>query len=425
MENFTRIDSHWINPDSPWDMVRGKYLFENPKILNRDSKENNLLSLTLNGVLNKDMDSGGGLRPDSYDSYQIFYENDLVFKLIDLENVKTSRVGWVHETGLMSPVYIRLKPKEDRINTRYFYYYFFDLYQRHIFNSIGSGIRSSLSGTNLLELLVPNPPYEEQNKIVNFLDKKITKIDELIKKIEQKIGLLKEQRTSLINKVVTQGLNPNVKKKESGVEWIGEIPSHWEITKLKYKGNVIIGLSYTPDNITDENNGTLVLRSSNVQSGKLCLEDTVYVNSDISEKLRIRENDILICSRNGSRKLIGKNCLISKDVEGSTWGVFMSIYRCESPVFFYWLLNSSVFKSQSGLFLTSTINQLTVSTLENMFVPYVSDLNEQKEIVEYLEIETQKIDEIISNEEERIKLLKEYKQSLVFEVVTGKKKVVS
>ena len=425
MENFTRIDSHWINPDSPWDMVRGKYLFENPKILNRDSKENNLLSLTLNGVLNKDMDSGGGLRPDSYDSYQIFYENDLVFKLIDLENVKTSRVGWVHETGLMSPVYIRLKPKEDRINTRYFYYYFFDLYQRHIFNSIGSGIRSSLSGTNLLELLVPNPPYEEQNKIVNFLDKKIAKIDELIKKIEQKIGLLKEQRTSLINKVVTQGLNPNVKKKESGVEWIGEIPSHWEITKLKYKGNVIIGLSYTPDNITDENNGTLVLRSSNVQSGKLCLEDTVYVNSDISEKLRIRENDILICSRNGSRKLIGKNCLISKDVEGSTWGVFMSIYRCESPVFFYWLLNSSVFKSQSGLFLTSTINQLTVSTLENMFVPYVSDLNEQKEIVEYLEIETQKIDEIISNEEERIKLLKEYKQSLVFEVVTGKKKVVS
>jgi type I restriction enzyme S subunit len=147
MENFERIDSHWINLDSPWKMIRGKYLFENPKILNKDSKEKNLLSLTLNGVLKKDMDSSGGLRPDSYDSYQIFYENDLVFKLIDLENVKTSRVGWVHERGLMSPVYIRLKPKEDKINTRYFYYYFFDLYQRQIFNSIGSGIRSSLTGT--------------------------------------------------------------------------------------------------------------------------------------------------------------------------------------------------------------------------------------------------------------------------------------
>lgn len=424
MENFKRIDSHWINPESPWNMIRGKYLFENPKILNKDSKENNLLSLTLKGVLNKDMDSGGGLRPDSYESYQIFYENDLVFKLIDLENVKTSRVGWVHERGLMSPVYIRLKPKDDRINTRYFYYYFFDLYQRHIFNSIGSGIRSSLSGTNLLELLVPNPSHEEQNKIVGFLDKKTTQIDKLIKKIEQKIELLKEQRTSLINEVVTKGLNPDVEMKDSGIEWIGEIPSHWEITKLKYKGNVIIGLSFTPDDITDENNGTLVLRSSNVQGGKLCLEDTVYVNSDISEKLRTRENDILICSRNGSRKLIGKNCLISKDVEGSTWGVFMSIYRCESPIFFYWLLNSSVFKSQSGLFLTSTINQLTVSTLENMLVPYVSDLNEQKEIVKYLEIETQRIDETIFNEEKRIQLLKEYKQSLISEVVTGKKRVV-
>ena len=168
----------------------------------------------------------------------------------------------------------------------------------------------------------------------------------------------------------------------------------------------------------------MVLRSSNVQGGKLCLEDTVYVNSDISEKLRTRENDILICSRNGSRKLIGKNCLISKDVEGSTWGVFMSIYRCESPVFFYWLLNSSVFKSQSGLFLTSTINQLTVSTVENMLVPYVSDLNEQKEIVKYLEIETQRIDEKTFKEERRIELLKEYKQSLISEVVTGKKRVV-
>ena len=77
MENFKRIDSHWINPESPWNMIRGKYLFENQKILNKDSKENNLLSLTLNGVLNKDMDSGEGLRPDSYDSYQIFYENNV------------------------------------------------------------------------------------------------------------------------------------------------------------------------------------------------------------------------------------------------------------------------------------------------------------------------------------------------------------
>ena len=93
MENFERIDNYWINLDSPWNMIRGKYLFENSKTLNKDSKESNLLSLTLNGVLNKDMNSGEGLRPDSYDSYQIFQENDLVFKLIDLENVKTSRVG--------------------------------------------------------------------------------------------------------------------------------------------------------------------------------------------------------------------------------------------------------------------------------------------------------------------------------------------
>ena len=212
--------------------------------------------------------------------------------------------------------------------------------------------------------------------------------------------------------------------KDSGVEWIGEIPSHWETMKLKYQGNVIIGLSYSPDNIVEEGEeSTLVMRSSNVQKGKPCFNDNVYVNAEIPAKLRTRKDDILICSRNGSRRLIGKNCLLREEHEGITWGVFMTVYRSKAPKFFYWLLNSPVFESQSGLFLTSTINQLTVSTLENMVVPFVSDINEQTQIVEYLDEQTQKIDKTLAIEEERIDLLKEYRQSLISNVVTGKIKV--
>jgi len=103
-----------------------------------------------------------------------------------------------------------------------------------------------------------------------------------------------------------------------------------------------------------------------------------------------------------------------------TWGVFMTMFRSPSYKFIYWLLNSSVFKSQTGLFLTSTINQLTVSTLENMIIPYVNDIEEQTQIVEYLDEKTQKIDSTIEKETQRTELLKEYRQSLISEVVTGK-----
>lgn len=413
MENFKRIDSHWINPESPWNMIRGKYLFENPKILNKDSKENNLLSLTLNGVLNKDMDSGGGLRPDSYESYQIFYENDLVFKLIDLENVKTSRVGWVHERGLMSPVYIRLKPKEDKTNTRYFYYYFFDLYQRHIFNSIGSGIRSSLSGTNLLELLVPNPSHEEQNKIVSFLDKKTTQIDKLIKQIEQKIDLLKEQKTSLISEVVTKGLNPNVEMKESGVEWISEIPSNWEIKKLKYLVKHI-----KEKNTPGEED--IKISPEYVES------DTGICFNQYSEHsgdgYKFIHGDILL---NKLRIYLKKFLLV--DFEGYSIGE-MIVLRTEkkdhSEFIFNCLFSDDLIRYLNSFSTGVKVPRVSPDEILSTKFP-LPPTEEISKINEFIKHNNVKIYNQISIEEKRIKLLKEYKQSLISEVVTGKKRVVA
>ena len=292
---------------------------------------------------------------------------------------------------------------------------------RELLSVEGRGFtRINLRSHKVSDFQIFYPPKETQSQIVSFLDKKTQKIDDLIQKTEKKIELLKEKRTSLINHCVTKGLNPNVEMKDSGIEWMGDIPSHWIITRFKYQGEVIIGLSYKPENQVDESKGILVMRSSNVQKGKPSFKDNVFVDCSIPEKLRTKEGDILICSRNGSRRLIGKNCLITSEIEGMTWGVFMTMFRSPSYKFIYWLLNSSVFKSQSGLFLTSTINQLTVSTLENMIIPYVNDIEEQTKIVEYLDEQTQKIDSTIQKETQRIELLKEYRQSLISEVVTGK-----
>jgi type I restriction enzyme S subunit len=283
----------------------------------------------------------------------------------------------------------------------------------------------NLNGTSLNDVLIPFIPLNEQIQIVQYLDEKTGLIDNLISTKERKITLIKEQRKSLINQVVTKGLNPNVKMKDSGIEWIGDIPEHWCLIKMKHKGDVIIGLSYSPDNIVDEGEGTLVMRSSNVQNGEPTFLDNVYVNSNIPDKIRLREGDILICSRNGSRNLIGKNCLITKNEVGLTFGVFMTIYRTQYYKFIYWLLNSPIFESQSGLFLTSTINQLTVSTLQNMVLPFVDDIEEQNEIIGYLNSKTKEIDDLVQLEQKKIDLLKEYRQSLISEVVTGKIKVTT
>ena len=157
--------------------------------------------------------------------------------------------------------------------------------------------------------------------------------------------------------------------KESGFAWFGDVPAHWTVTRLKYLGEAIIGLTYDPSQVVNGDSGTLVLRSSNVQKGKIILDDNVYVDATIPPDLITIIGDILICSRNGSRALIGKNATIDALSVGQTFGAFMTIFRSRHSRYVSWLLNSPLFEFQSGAFLTSTINQLTVGVLNNFEVP--------------------------------------------------------
>ena len=207
--------------------------------------------------------------------------------------------------------------------------------------------------------------------------------------------------------------------KDSGIEWIGEIPISWNVKKLKFIGNAIGGLTYSPNDVVeDESNGVLVLRSSNIQKGKLSLEDNVYVNLEISEKQTLRKGDILICSRNGSQHLIGKNICIDERTEGNTFGAFMMIFRSDNYHFLNHFFNSPIFTSQSGLFLTATINQLTSSTLNNFYLALPSSIEEQKAIANYLDHKTAQIDNLIAKKELFIQLLEEERVAVINQAVT-------
>ena len=207
--------------------------------------------------------------------------------------------------------------------------------------------------------------------------------------------------------------------KDSGIEWLGEIPSNWKVTKLKFIGDAIGGLTYSPNDVVEnESEGKLVLRSSNIQDGKLSLKDNVYVNLDISEKLTLKKGDILICSRNGSQHLIGKNICIDERTEGNTFGAFMMIFRSKYFSFLNHFFNSPIFTSQSGLFLTATINQLTSSTLNNFYIAIPDSISEQTAIANYLDHKTTQIDTLIAKKEQFISLLQEERTAVINQAVT-------
>jgi type I restriction enzyme S subunit len=209
------------------------------------------------------------------------------------------------------------------------------------------------------------------------------------------------------------------KYKDSGVEWIGEIPEGWEMKKLKYLGKSIIGLTYRPDDIVEDNSkGILVLRSSNIQNNKLSLQDNIYVNVKVKPDLVVKKGDILICSRNGSKSLIGKNITIDDITEGCTFGAFMTIFRSKYWNFISKIFNSQIFYNQSGLFLTATINQLTQETLNNFIIPFPIDSIEQEQIVAYLDEKTSHIDNLLDISKRKIGLLKEQRTSIINQVVT-------
>ncbi len=215
-----------------WEVRRGKWLFRHRKQINTDGANSNVLSLTLRGVVNNDPDNPEGLVPKDYATYQLFRKGDLVFKLIDLENIRTSRVGLVHEDGIMSSAYVRLIPQPVG-NIRFFFQQYFDLYQRGIYNQLGAGVRSTLGPNDLLNLNVVVPPLPEQSAIVRFLDHADRRIRRCILAKQKLIKLLEEQKQAIIYRAVTRGLDPNVRLKPSGVEWLGDVSEHWEVRRAK------------------------------------------------------------------------------------------------------------------------------------------------------------------------------------------------
>jgi len=187
---------------SLWSVAPAKYRFRYVKDLNTGMRERHRLALTMGGVVDRSLEDVEGLQSSDYSTYQIFEPGDLAFKLIDLQNIKTSRVGLVPRRGIMSPAYIRLRPASESVFSPFYYWYFYAAYRGNIFNGLGGGIRQNLSQNELLEFPIPQISFDDQQDISNYLDREVAQIDRLTRHKQRFIELLQEKLSAEIIKAV-------------------------------------------------------------------------------------------------------------------------------------------------------------------------------------------------------------------------------
>ena len=343
-------------------------------------------------------------------------KNDILFLW---DGANAGLVSFFHE-GIVASTVTKFTCDNSNIVSTYLYYLEKN-YQRYYKERVGGTTIPHMNSQYIASCPLLIPSTQEQKAIATYLDKATAKIDEAIAQQQKMIDLLNERKQIIINNAVTKGLNPDAPMKDSGVEWIGEIPEHWEALRIRYIGEAKNGLTYSPNDMVDEGNGILVLRSSNIQDGKLAFEDNVYVKG-APEKLWVKKGDIIICSRNGSASLVGKCAIVEEDIYAS-FGAFMMRFRSEhNSKYTYYLLTAAI-SHYKQLFATSTINQLTLGIFADIKMPFVYDLQEQTKIAESLDLAIKKLDTAISNATKQISLLQERKQIIINDVVTGKVKV--
>lgn len=281
--------------------------------------------------------------------------------------------------------------------------------------------RFGLGKASIENLLIPNPPFPEQTRIVAFLDDKTTKIDELIAKKERKIELLKEQRKALINQAVTKGLDPTVPMKDSGVEWIGEIPEHWEYVRLGHLSNIVRGASPRPAGDPELFNGDfmpwITVKDITSVDNKYLYKTESFLTEEGSKRSRIIKPETLLLSNSGATLGVPIITKIEGCInDGSV--AFQSLNQKLNRDYLYHFLHSQtdLLRDQQSGYGQPNLNTEIVASIRIPLPP----LNEQSAIISHIEEEMNQIQMATKFESKKIELLKEYRQALISEVVTGK-----
>lgn len=412
----------WIGEiPKDWKVLRNKNCFTLRKeIVGNSFEEYDLLSLTKLGIKIKDKNDFKGKVPENYGTYQNVKKGELVLCLFDLD-CSAVFSGLSEYEGMISPAYKVYNCKKNIFNNfaRYWFEYCFIERKYKIYSkSLRYVVNSEDFGG--IEILVPL--LEEQEKIANYLDKKVTDIDLIIEKTKVTIEDYKKYKQSIITEAVTKGLNPNIEMKDSGIEWIGQIPKHWEVTKLKNITNLSRGIfGHRPRNDPKYYNGDYpFIQTGDVASAnkyiKYFSQTLSELGKGVSKEFKKGTIAFTLAANVGDVAILDFDSYFPDSV--------MAIIPKNkvSNIYLYYIL--SVMKKEFfRVAIVSTQLNLNVERVGNIYISFPK-LEEQQQIAEYLDKKVTDIDNLIAKKESLISEMEEYKKSLIYECVTGKKEIV-
>ncbi len=314
----------------------------------------------------------------------------------------------IFQKGIINQALLIIRLNTALINRNYFYYQFTsDQFQKKVIDDTQGGAMKNLIGmSEFRKVLIPIPPtITEQKAIAEAL----SDVDGLIANLEKLIAKKKAIKQGAMQQLLTPP--------HKGGKRLEGFSGEWEQKRLGEVGDCIIGLTYSPNNIV--NDGTLVLRSSNIQNNKLEFNDNVYVNSKIPDNLIVKKDDILICVRNGSRQLIGKCAILDERVANQSFGAFMSVFRSQYSRFIFQVFQSNDIKRQIDENLGATINQITNKMLNSFVIPFPPKI-EQNAICDVLFM----MDSEISDLEKKKKKYELVKEGMMQELLIGKTRLI-
>ena len=408
-----------------WLMKRVKHIFtrKNEKVMQENPT---ILSLARDGVKVRDISNNEGQIAESYYNYNPVEKGDLLLNPMDLYSGANCSISKVQ--GVISPAYINLRANAG-INPTFYDYYFKVQYWLMVFFSYGKGVsydnRWTLSAETLMNYPVVALSYEEQCKRANYLDRKCAQIDAIIAKQQQIIEKLKEYKLSIITEAVTKGLDPNVPMKDSGVEWIEEIPEKWQKAKLKNTCQFINGdrsSNYpSPNDYVDK--GIPFLGADSLCGRYVDIAQSKKITNEKYRSMggaKIQKGDILYTLRGST---IGKNAMAMFD-DGTVASSLMVIRPISLvPEFLlYWLNSEEEFQQRQSYINGSTAPNLSADNV-GTFILFLPSTVEQLRIANFLDKKCNEIELAIQKKQRMIEKLSDYKKSLIYEVVTGKKEV--
>ncbi|QHI08712.1 restriction endonuclease subunit S [Acinetobacter haemolyticus] len=415
----------WLGdvPDE-WDIYPFWHLFNRKEITNKTQEQ--LLSVYLDrGVILHS--EGGGMvhKPaDNLEKYQLVEVNDFV---MNNQQAWRGSVGVSPYKGIVSPAYLIFSFNKKICAPKFFKYFLRDkgVVDQFMIASMSVGtIQRQVKWHLLKTIQLSIPSLIEQNTIANFLDTETARIDNLISKQEKLIELLEEQRKSIISHAVTKGLNPNAPMKDSGVEWLGDVPEHWMTPSSKHLLEIPItdGPHETPNFVDD---GVPFISAEAISKGKIDFDKkrgyiTPELNAIYSKKYSPKIEDIYMVK---SGATTGKVAMVETTEEFNIWSP-LAVFRCNKnkvlPKFLLAVFNSSHFYDALVLnWSYGTQQNIGMGVLSNIEIP-CPPLKEQAEIIQHLDAQNTKFDKLISTQSQLIEKLKEYRSSIISHAVTGK-----